>query len=132
MKNKNDINPWDVTPDLSQSFSPVPKVYKSKKAPTRIKVGVKVMTWEEGRKVLKVIFKDNGITACEVMFKGCKKDNYLTFAHKRRRNTLKPDEVVDPHYVVLSCQPCHDILDHEMKKVDAESLMDRIIDERGW
>jgi hypothetical protein len=130
---KNDILPWDQTPDLRGSFSPVPKVYKMKKAPKQLGTGDKVASWEEGRKLLKVAFKENKIVTCEIAFaKICKKDNYLGFAHIRRRNTLKPEQVVDAHYVVLACVACHEVVDQKMQKADAEKLLDKIVESRGW
>jgi hypothetical protein len=83
---KNDILPWDQTENLAGSFNPVPKVYKMKKAPKQLGVGTKVVAWEDGRKLLKVEFKENKTVTCEIGFeKICKKDNYLGFAHTRRR-----------------------------------------------
>jgi predicted metal-binding protein len=46
--------------------------------------------------------------------------------------TLKPEQVVDAHYVVLACNPCHDVVDQKMQKEEAEKLLDKIVQARGW
>lgn len=123
----------DLTPDLSGFAGAIPKVYKAKKKAKGVGVGVKVLSWEEGRKELKALFKSQGITECEIKLDGCKKDNFLGFAHTRRRNTLKAEEVIDPHFVVLACNaPCHETVDQKMPKDKAEKLLDSIVKKRGW
>lgn len=82
--------------------------------------------------MIKNTFRENGITTCEFKLEMCVKNNFLGFAHKRRRNTLTPEETIDPHFVVLGCNPCHEYVDREMKKEKAEKLMDDIIAKRGW
>ncbi len=131
--NNFDINPWDQTDDLSGSFNPQPKVYKAKKKLKNIGAGTKVLAWEDGRKELKALFRTQGIIECEIKLAGCKKDNFLGFAHIRRRNTLKPDEIIDPHFVVLACNtPCHEVVDQKMPKKEAEELLDSIVAGRNW
>lgn len=122
------------TPDLSGFNGAFPKpLPKGKKAKKPLGAGKKTKLWEDGRTELKQIFRDNGITVCEVMIPNvCKNNNYLGFAHKRRRNWLTEEQLKDPHYVVLACNPCHDMLDFKMPRDEAEELMDKIIENRGW
>lgn len=116
------------TPDLSKEFHPYPKQGK------KIKKG-KVEKWSDGRAKLKTIFRDMGITECELNGATgvkCTPKNFLGFAHIKRRNNLTEEETVDPHFVVLACQPEHDALDFRMPKAEAEKLMETIIKARGW
>lgn len=128
----NDINPWDTTPDLSGFTGANPKTYKAKKSKKGIKPGKKTVAWEEGRAQLKTIFKDNDITKCEIKTSKCVSGNFLGFAHTRRRNTLTPEQTIDPHFVVLACNPCHEIVDFKMARGAAEKLLDEIVKARGW
>lgn len=128
----DDINPWDQTADLSGFAGANPKTYKAKKAKKGIRPGKKTVAWEEGRRELKVVFKDHGITTCEIRTQKCVRNNYLGFAHTRRRNSLTEEQVVDPHFVVLACNSCHDIVDFRMDRKKAEALLDEIVKARGW
>jgi len=124
-----------TTPDLSKEFHPQPKIFKAKKSPKGIGLSKKVLAWEDGRKLLKKEFKENGVTECELIgIKEiiCKKDNFLGFAHIRRRNTLTPEQVVDPHFVVLACQPHHEYVDFKLPKPQAEKILDEVVRKRGW
>lgn len=123
---------FKTTPDLSKHFSPQPKTFKAKKETKSIKPGKKTLNWEEGRPRLKVIFRENGITTCEIKLKICKHNNFLGFAHTRRRARLTQEQVVDPHFVVLGCNPCHEYVDFKMDRKKAEELLDGIVAARGW
>lgn len=136
----------NITPDLSQSYHPCPKIYKAKKEPKPLKkAGKKTKNWEDGRAELKIIFKDNGITKDEIYpfvlenmpkllkkYKFDNKNSFLGFAHTRRRNTLTEEQVRDPHFVVLANQNNHEIVDQKMPKKKAEALLDSIVKSRGW
>ena len=131
--NNNDIFPWDKTPNLSGFNGSFQKTYKAKKQPKGLnKLGKKTIAWQDGRQELKEVFKENGITSCEIKGKDCKNDNFLGFAHVRRRNTLTPEQITDPHFVVLACQPDHEFVDFKMKNAESEKLLNKIIKERGW
>lgn len=136
------------TPDLSGFQGAFPKpAPRVKKSPKPLKAGKKVTAWTEGRQDLKVTFKENGITTCEIYpyllenqsdllkqypFDKCKHKNFLGFAHIRRRNNLTEKEIVDPHFVVLADQNCHEIVDQKMPKGEAEELLDAVVKARGW
>jgi hypothetical protein len=133
MSNRDDINPWDTTPDLSGFSGANPKKFKAKKKPKGMnRIGKRTEAWLEGQPKLKEIFKENGTTICEIETKKCVKNSFLGFAHTRRRNTFSEEELVDPRHNVLACQPCHYHVDFEMKKADAEKLLDSIVEARGW
>lgn len=126
------------TPNLTNEFHPVPKpTQKTKKLSKPIQAGKKTQNWNDGREDLKKQFSAWGITDCEIgpalskiaVFL-CKKDNFLGFAHTRRRVKLSPGEVRDPRFVVLACQPCHQYVDFEMPREEAEVLLDSIVTDR--
>jgi len=75
---------------------PVPKPVK------QVKLS-KVQIWNRIRRQLKKDFEKMGITTCELKLEGCKHDNFLGFAHTKKRR-----EVTDLRRVVLACQPCHE------------------------
>lgn len=125
---------FKTTPDLSEFKGTFEKTFKAKKQPKPIKPGKKTKAWEADRNELKEIFKNNGVTKCEIKFKipKCFKDNFLGFAHTRRRVTLTAEQIGDAHYNVLACQSCHNEVDFVMKKEKAEKILDRIVKNRGW
>jgi hypothetical protein len=71
----------------------------------------------EANKKLKWIYNDYGITICELGFKGCTMDNFLTFAHDHKRDWYKSKEniekLADFNHTVLACQNCHSILEDD-------------------
>jgi uncharacterized protein YpbB len=116
------------TPNLSQSFNPIPKPFKvvkfAKKVPQE---GKKVKQWTDIRGELKKSFAKAGITSCEVRFVGCWRDNALTFAHLDKRRRLTKDDL---YKVVLACIPCHTVVEawnHE----DMGKYLQLIIDKRN-
>src|SRR5438309_2215150 len=114
------------TPDLSQSYNPVPKVYKTKKPPKKLGAGQKTKSWEETREELKKEFAANGIKTCEAHFKGCWKNNALSFAHADKRRFLSKEDLKS---VALLCSPCHAQLEvkprEEMKKIIMDIIKKR-------
>jgi hypothetical protein len=116
------------TPDLTNSYHPVPKVYKAKKEPKPIQPGKKTIAWDNTRAVLKERFKKHGVTTCEAGLGGCWKNNALSFAHREKRNNLKPGELTA---VILVCIPCHSILEALPHKKMAK-FIDKIIATRTW
>ncbi len=122
---------FKTTPDLSKSFNPVPKTYKAKKQPKPLKPGKKVVAWNMARENLKDIFREWGITTCEIQFNFCKKNDFLTFAHVDKRRNLTDEEVKSPEKVVLACQPCHEHVEYKMDRKEARELLERIIARRN-
>lgn len=119
------------TPDLSRELYPIPKpAPRQKKQAIAIKPGKKTTNWQDGREHLKKLFAAWGITACEIRFEGCLKDNFLGFAHTERRVNLTPEDVRSPNKVCLACQQCHHTLDFEMDKKSSKELMEAIIENR--
>jgi hypothetical protein len=87
----------------------VPKIYKTKKPPKKLKPGEKTKEWEDAREDLKKIFAEFGITSCELNLKGCRKDNFLMFTHLAKRHKLTQE---DFHVVVLCCMNCHSTVEY--------------------
>jgi hypothetical protein len=76
--------------------------------------------WNEVRKELKKEFEEKGITSCELGLVGCKRDNFLSFAHRHKRAWYyDKDErrlLGSFEQVLLLCiYPCHDTLEKDSK-----------------
>lgn len=85
------------------------------------KSGKRVLAWDEIRtKELKPAFKRAGITRCELNYSGCMVDNYLGFAHSRRRRNIETPEQM--REVLICCQNCHSLLD-ERPHAETESIV---------
>lgn len=79
--------------------------------------GKKTKAWDAIRRVLKKRFAAAGVTTCEIGEDFCVRDNYLGFAHaKKRRNCSAKDLWT----VILACASCHSVIEllpeAEMKK----------------
>lgn len=70
--------------------------------------GSKTRQWDNKRATLKTKFFRRGIIYCELNYEGCYRDNFLGFAHARKRHYLKDGELGD---VILACNHCHDVLE---------------------
>lgn len=65
--------------------------------------------------------------SCEIRGFGCAQDNYLGFAHtKKRRNVITEADLLD---VVLACNPCHDAVE-ALGEDEMGRILRGIIDER--
>lgn len=86
------------------------KTVKEPKKPA-FKRGPKTRKWDSDREKLKKEFHRAGITRCELNYDGCQRDNFLGFAHsKKRRNVVTTD---DREEVILACQNCHDRIEKQ-------------------
>lgn len=120
------------TPDLTNEFHPVPKVFKAKKEKKGLNpIGKKGANWNDARAQLIILFEKNGITECEIKYKGCWKDNALGFAHVDKRRFLSQEDVRSPNKVVLACNPCHQIVEQESRE-EMRKELDKIIAAREW
>ena|SRR5215475_12207203 len=79
--------------------------------------GKKTQQWERIRRILKIRFEGVGLTYCEVGYKGCWRDNGLSFAHYDKRRFLNEEQL---YIAVLACANCHPLLErlprHEMTR----------------
>ena len=74
--------------------------------------------WEATRLLLKKKFSRMGIEHCELNYKGCWRNNALSFAHSMKRRKITSQS--DLEEVILACVPCHERLEHK----SAEEMMD--------
>lgn len=143
LKSQLVIDNMHQTPDLSQSFNPVPKVFKLRKSVKSIKkVGKKTKAWEATKKELKPEYEKKGITFCEIgkyvnkyLFKyrsliaNNRHNFFLNYAHGDKRNNLKQGELKDLQ--VLSCIDCHTFIEklphEEMRKIVEDIIKKREI-----
>lgn len=81
------------------------------------KVGHKTRVWKNTRDRLKKKFAAMGITQCELNYDGCAFNNFLGFAHGRKRRHLEGDELET--LVILACNNCHD----QIERLPAEAML---------
>ena len=69
----------------------------------------------EANHKLKELFESKGITRCEVMLEGCMGNQFLSFAHRKKRRfyRLCPDKLSDFNEVILACIPCHQLIEND-------------------
>jgi|SRR3990167_1121845 len=97
------------------------------KGQNTIKPGRKTIAWKLARAKLKDKFEDMGITYCELNYPGCLVNNFLGFAHAKKRRYLKEDELEE---VILVCVNCHTKLEYspEMEKEVKRVILGREVD----
>ena len=74
--------------------------------------------WDNIRRKLKIEFEEKGITTCEICLPGCKRDNFLSFAHQHKRTWYydKPKLLGAFEQVVLACiYPCYETIENNKK-----------------
>lgn len=74
-----------------------------------MKQGKRGRAWSNARRKIKTDFERNGVTTCELRFEGCLINNFLGFAHSRRRRFITDEQGL--FEVCLACQKCHETLD---------------------
>lgn len=78
---------------------------------------------------LKRHFEAMGLTTCELGYPGCTRDDFLSWAHGKKRRKLEGDELET--CVVLACLNCHsrlEVMPHE----GMLCIVLSVIAERGW
>lgn len=91
-------------------------------------VGRKTIAWANARARLKRKFQAMGITRCELAYPGCKQDDFLSFAHGKKRRHLQGDELET--LVCLACQPCHQQIER-LPEWAMLSIVQSVISERN-
>jgi hypothetical protein len=118
--------------DLSQEFHPIPKpIKKIKKTKSINKIGKKGEANLKANVIMKEAFLNMGIVTCEIKLEGCFKNNFLTFAHLKKRRFLKEEDLL---VGVLACVNCHTKVEYDCKRYtgqDMETFLQSIIDKRG-
>ena len=91
-----------------------------------IKLGKKTIAWQLVRAKLKDKFESMGITYCELNYPGCLVNNFLGFAHAKKRRCLKEEELED---VILTCVNCHTRLEYSpgMEKAVRGTIKARVV-----
>lgn len=101
---------------------------KRRSARSTLKAGARMKAWESTRARLKVKFAAQGIVTCELGYPGCKRDDWLSFAHGRKRRKLIGDELET--LTILACTPCHDVIER-MAPEGMLAIVQSVISERG-
>jgi hypothetical protein len=81
------------------------------------RLGRKGKAWATERAKLKRRFAAVGIVTCELRYAGCAFDDYLGFAHAKKRRKLTIEDLA---VVVLACNFCHD-------EIEADPRMEEIV-----
>ena len=103
-----------------------PKPTKREKKKKRLKaIGEKGNAWATTRAALVVRFATAGITSCELRYEGCFKNNFLSFAHSKKRRYITSQEELET--VALLCQKCHQAVEY---RPDMEEIILRVIAKR--
>jgi hypothetical protein len=123
-----------TTPDLGNSFNPVPKpLKKEKSSPKPIKkIGKKGKLNLEATAELKKTSELLGITECEIKLNGCWKVIH-GFAHGKKKRKLTPEEL--KKFAIGACNPCHDKIEYECEKwtgMTMEQFVRKTIQERKY
>lgn len=72
--------------------------------------------WEVARAKLKIIYQSHRMTTCEFVGedgKRCGSDNYLTFAHRNKRNDLEPGDLGSVQETLLLCTDHHQLIEYD-------------------
>jgi hypothetical protein len=106
---------------------------RSQKPMTRTKIclwaGKKTRANMKANAKLKREFEAKGITRCELGYPGCTKDDFLSWAHGKKRRKLQGDELTS--CVILACINCHDVIER-MSPEGMLVIVESVIAERGW
>ena len=78
-----------------------------------IKKGKKTLRWETARARLKNVYAYAEITSCELRLNGCLVNNYLSFAHRYKRNDPRCEHTFQG--TLLVCQNCHQKIEYDRK-----------------
>jgi hypothetical protein len=78
---------------------------------------------------LKKCFESMGITSCELGYPNCTRDEFLSWAHGRKRRKLQGDELET--LVILACLNCHNRIE-AMSHEGMLAIVCSVIVERGW
>lgn len=70
----------------------------------------RVKEWDKARKKLKKEYANKEITTCELRFTSCTVSNFLSFAHKYKRND--PRCTHDFNGTILACISCHSRIEY--------------------
>jgi len=76
----------------------------------------KVAEWNRERAKLKKIYAKKGITTCEIRYNGCAYNNFLSFAHRYKRNDPRCSHTFMG--TILACIPCHDKIEYNREKTE--------------
>lgn len=93
-----------------------------------LRAGKRTKAWETTRAKLKVEYQAKGITECELGYDGCKRDDWLSFAHGRKRRHLVGDELAT--LTILACTPCHARIE-ALPEAAMLAIVQSVISERG-
>jgi len=93
-----------------------------------MKAGRRTKEWNKVRAKLKIEFQAMGITHCELGYPGCRRDDWLSFAHGLKRRHLTGDQLKT--LTILACTVCHDRLER-MQEAAMCAVVESVISERS-
>jgi hypothetical protein len=123
--------PMKRRPMRSRASNPKPRS-RMKPSSKRLGPGKKTKAWSKERAGLKVKFEAAGITSCELrgsteVKHECGNDNYLGFAHSKKRRHITGNEIFE---VALLCLNAHEIIER-LPEAEMTSVIRQIIAARN-
>lgn len=76
-----------------------------------MKQGRKTREWSEARRKLKEEYEEKGIISCELRLRLCTFNNFLSFAHRYKRDDARCTHTYEG--TVLACQNCHAMIEYD-------------------
>jgi hypothetical protein len=100
-----------------------------KRGSVRLGAGKKTRANKKSNAARKRRFEANDLTTCELGYPGCTRDNFLSWAHGKKRRKLQGDEL--DKCAILACINCHDVIER-MSPEGMLAIVQSVIAERGW
>jgi hypothetical protein len=94
-----------------------------------LKGGKKTAANKRANAKLKREFEKQGITSCELGYPGCTRDEFLSWAHGKKRRKLEGNELET--LVILACINCHNRIE-AMNHEGMLAIVESVVAERGW
>lgn len=92
-------------------------------------IGKKTLANMKANARLKREFEAKGMTTCELGYPNRTRDDFLSWAHGKKRRKLQGDELTT--CVILACINCHEVIER-MSPEGMLAIVQSVITERGW
>lgn len=75
----------------------------------------------ESNRKLKEIYLEKCLTTCEIRLDGCAYNNFLSFAHRHKRNWYlsHPELLSSFNQTLLACVPCHQKIEYDKELTES-------------
>jgi len=114
---------------LQRSTKPMKRTQMKRGNAIRLGAGKKTRANKKTNAARKRKFEAQDLKTCELGYPGCTKDNFLSWAHGKKRRKLQGDELAT--CAILACINCHDVIER-MSPEGMLAIVRSVIAERGW